>query len=177
MGIYLTNGKYFIAFSKTGAVMKVDTIEKARNFYSVESAIEQKGKASKKTSGYYYIECEDNVHIRNTAKEIIKSKRKKFSNVERLTIYRKTKGHCYLCGDFVDFDKFEIEHRIPLAKGGSNGIENLFCSCHTCNTLKGSIAPADLMEKIKQIQLFQIKQRYGNNMKWKIIYKTLEGIM
>lgn len=169
MAVYLTNGKYYIAHSKTGAVIKVTTIEEAQNFYSVERAIKQKEKASKKCSGYYYIKTE--------LKEDSKTKRKKFSASDRIKIYRKTTGHCYLCGEFIDFDMFEIEHRIPLAKGGTNEINNLFCACHTCNTLKGSIAPADLMEKIKQIHLYQIKKENGNSLKWRMIYKALEEIL
>lgn len=76
----------------------------------------------------------------------------------RMMIYWKTKGHCYICGKFVDFDMFEIELKVQFAKGVTNDFKNLWCSCHTCNALKGSISSADIMEKIKQINLYQVKK-------------------
>lgn len=39
MAILLTNGKYYIAHNRTGAVIKVSDIEQAQDFYSVERAI------------------------------------------------------------------------------------------------------------------------------------------
>ena len=48
-------------------------------------------------------------------------KRKSFTKEERIKIYRKTKGRCYLCGEFVDFNSYEIEHKVPLSKGLSKG--------------------------------------------------------
>lgn len=171
MAVYLTNGKYYITHSKTGAIIKVDNVEEAQDFYSVERAITQKNKHPGKCAGYYYIDTEkmevgqsDNV------------RRKNFTAKERLQIYRKTEGHCYLCGEFVDFDAFEIEHRIPLANGGKNDMDNLFPACHTCNTLKGSIAPADLLEKIKQIYLYQMGKKY-NGFRWKIVHRLLENLI
>lgn len=32
---------------------------------------------------------------------------------------------------------FTVDHRIPLAKGGDNRLENLRPSCNACNMLKG----------------------------------------
>ena len=177
MAVSLTNGNYFITHTRTGAIVKVNNIGEAQDFRTVERAMEHKRKHPGKTSGYYYIGTEDNVHTKSAAQVENTFKRKHFSPSDRLQIYRKTRGHCYMCGEFIDYDKFEIEHRIPLAKGGTNDMNNLFCSCHTCNNLKGSIAPADLMEKIKQIHLYQIRKVHGNSIKWKIAYKALEGIL
>ncbi len=36
MAILLTNGKFYIAHNRTGAVIKVADIEQAQDFYSVE---------------------------------------------------------------------------------------------------------------------------------------------
>lgn len=168
MAVYLTNGKCYIAKSNTGAVIKVNSIEEAEDFHTARRAFEQKGKASGKCKGYDCL---------NTDADDPKTQRKRFTADERLSIYHKTRGHCYLCGEFVDFDEFEVEHKIPLAKGGTNELSNLFCSCHTCNTLKGSIAPKDLMEKIKQIHLHHIKKNNPHSFKWRIIYKALEEIL
>lgn len=164
MAIYLTNGRFYITHSKSGAVIKVNSVEEAQDFHTVEKALMQKKKAPGKTCGFYYIDTE-------------KQSRKDLSPTERLQIYRKTEGHCYLCGEFVDYDKFEVEHRIPLAGGGTNDVDNLFCSCHICNTLKGSIAPQDFLKKVRQIYLYQLDGEYKHSAKDKIIYKVLKKLL
>ena len=144
MAIVLTNGKYYIAHDAVGAIIKVTDIEQAQDFYSVERAIKQKQKCQGKCRNYYHIDTdvvvdneENNTQLDKPQKS--KCKRKSFSRIERLQIYRKTEGHCYLCGDFVDFNMFEAEHKIPLAKGGTNDLDNIFPACHSCNTIKRDI--------------------------------------
>ena len=56
MAILLTNGKYFIAHNKTGAVIKVTNISKAQNFYTMERALNQIKKAPGKCKSYYPVD-------------------------------------------------------------------------------------------------------------------------
>lgn len=58
MAILLTNGTYYIAHSKRGAVVKVPDIGKAQDFYSVERAVAQKNKTPGKCASYYYIDTD-----------------------------------------------------------------------------------------------------------------------
>ena len=58
MSILLTNGTYYIAHSKKGAVVKVSDIKKAQDFYSVERAIAQKNKTPGKCASYYFIDTD-----------------------------------------------------------------------------------------------------------------------
>ena len=173
MAILLTNGAYYIAHNETGAVIKVSNREQAQDFYSVERAIAQKKKTPRKCASYHYIDT-DKIESEGIAKGIgIRGKRKKFSNQERLRVYQKTEGHCYLCGEFVEFDFFEIEHRVPISRGGTNDLSNLFCSCHCCNQIKQDIYPADFMEKISQIFQYQMGKKYGNHLEWEIVQELL----
>ncbi|MBD5526671.1 MAG: hypothetical protein HDR04_20175 [Lachnospiraceae bacterium] len=52
MGIILTNGKCYIAVSKSGKTSKVTDIKQAKDFISIESAIAHKNKAPGKCAGY-----------------------------------------------------------------------------------------------------------------------------
>ena len=180
MAILLTNGKFYIAHSGTGAVIKVQYIEQAQDFRSVERGIKQRNRAPGKCSGYYILNTDTgertelkNIPILNKKKKKSTVKRKSFSSKERLTIYRKTEGHCYLCGEFVDFDSFEVEHKIPLSKGGTNDLKNLFCSCHCCNSIKQDIYPKDFIEKISRIFMYQMQLQYGNSLRWKFVNREL----
>lgn len=173
MAVYLTNGTYYIRHDSKGAVTKTANILEAQDFHTVERAINQKNRTPGKCSGYYYVVMDNDVEVNftpeNKRKENDKCRRKIFSVTDRKNIYRKTSGHCYLCGEFVDFDLFEIEHMVPLAKGGTNELDNLFCSCHCCNTMKNSIYPKDFLEKIKQIYFYQMEKELGDSMRWKVI--------
>lgn len=43
---------------------------------------------------------------------------------------------CYYCGRV--FEKLTADHRIPLARGGSNDISNIVPACRPCNTSKST---------------------------------------
>lgn len=103
-------------------------------------------------------------------------KRKKFSVKDRLDVYRKTEGHCYLCGEFVDFDSFEVEHHIPISKGGTNDLDSLYCSCKTCNAIKRDIYPKEFMENISQIFMYQMQKKYGDRLDWKVVHRLLAAM-
>jgi len=60
-------------------------------------------------------------------------------------IYNRDNYTCFYCGIRVvpghpdwKFTPIEIDHVIPLSKGGENTEENLVCSCRKCNRSKGS---------------------------------------
>jgi len=52
-------------------------------------------------------------------------------------------GVCVYCGHKLDLNTMEIEHIMPLAKGGSDLFENNVCSCHECNSQKKDMLPQE----------------------------------
>lgn len=50
------------------------------------------------------------------------------------------KGKCWWCGKALN-GEYHVDHRIPLAKGGSNGPDNLCIACPKCNLSKGAKMP------------------------------------
>jgi len=54
------------------------------------------------------------------------------------------KGHCWWCSKKIPDDKHHVDHRIPIAKGGGNGVENLVISCARCNHKKSSKMPWEM---------------------------------
>lgn len=61
-----------------------------------------------------------------------------FSRDLRSRVWEFTRGQCWYCGvhcnPFIDFC---IDHVVPLARGGTNDIENLVPACSYCNQAKG----------------------------------------
>lgn len=58
-------------------------------------------------------------------------------------IFDGQKGHCWWCTKKLG-KKYHVDHRIPIAKGGSNGPENLVIACPKCNQYKGSRMPWEM---------------------------------
>lgn len=165
----------YISYTETNKTVHVSVLEKAHKFNSIGEARNARKKATKKTAFFHVYAIMENGELEKVSSNT--SKRKSFSKEERLTVYRKTEGHCYLCGDFVDFDSFEMEHRFPISKGGSNNLSNIFCSCHSCNVLKQDIYPDDLLEKVSKIFMHQMQGKYGSGWKWKMMQRELVRMM
>ena len=45
---------------------------------------------------------------------------------------------CYLCLKKISFGKDNLEHKIPLSRGGKNNRKNLGVACKNCNLKKGN---------------------------------------
>jgi len=50
---------------------------------------------------------------------------------------------CPWCSAPIDFLSLQIDHKIPLEKGGSLALDNLEGICKPCNELKGSQSPEE----------------------------------
>jgi len=160
----LQNGIYFCYIDSKNAICKTQDISLATRFQDNKKAYEKLHRATKKLKGYQVINLETNEKVEETTK----IKRRQFSPTERTIIYNKCKGRCAICGKFVPYDAFTVDHIIPLAKGGTNELNNLQCTCKTCNLIKQDILPEDLMDKLTGIILYQMRISY-NDYLWKRI--------
>lgn len=78
-----------------------------------------------------------------------KAQRVQISNSEQQVIMERQNYHCNICGSTLrltsaitehtfakDRVKMEIDHRIPVDRGGETSLENLQALCHYCNKCK-----------------------------------------
>lgn len=63
--------------------------------------------------------------------------RGKVSNKMRFSIYERDGYRCCKCGIADRYAQLEIDHIIPIAKGGKSTYDNLQTLCHRCNVEKG----------------------------------------
>lgn len=63
--------------------------------------------------------------------------RGKVSNKMRFEIYERDGYKCRNCGISDRYANLEIDHIIPISKGGKSTYDNLQTLCHKCNTEKG----------------------------------------
>lgn len=68
---------------------------------------------------------------------ICRVERGKVTNKIRFAIYKRDGYRCRICGASGNFEQLEIDHIIPIAKGGKTTYNNLQTLCHRCNVQKG----------------------------------------
>ena len=56
----------------------------------------------------------------------------------KITLYGRQAGYCFLCFKWKNVDDMSIDHIIPQSKNGSNRLDNLQMLCHKCNSAKGN---------------------------------------
>ena len=105
-----------------------------------------------------------------------KIKRRTYSPDVRKLIYNYANGRCELCGRKILFDDMTIDHIKPLSMGGADVVENLACTCYTCNTFKGNVNPDNFMERISLIYLYQLEKKCKNKVKWAVMRKILNHV-
>jgi len=56
----------------------------------------------------------------------------------RRNIYKRDKNTCQYCGRTFRPEELNIDHVVPLSRGGKDTWENVVCSCISCNLRKGN---------------------------------------
>ncbi|HEX9638831.1 MAG TPA: HNH endonuclease [Acidobacteriota bacterium] len=56
----------------------------------------------------------------------------------RRNIYLRDRNTCQYCGQRFDSKDLNLDHVVPLSRGGQSTWENTVCSCIACNARKGS---------------------------------------
>jgi 5-methylcytosine-specific restriction endonuclease McrA len=62
-------------------------------------------------------------------------------DVEKADIYARDNGLCGICGQPVAFNDMELDHVVPLSRGGKHEPANVQCAHATCNRRKGAKLP------------------------------------
>lgn len=76
---------------------------------------------------------------------------RKFSDYEKKTIYAKANGKCAICGKPVEFKKMTVDHKVPIAKGGTNDLGNLQLAHLSCNRAKSDMLLDELCKLAEEI--------------------------
>lgn len=160
----LTNGTCYYNKTDTNKIVKVTNINDAFIFDTEEQANKEIKRAPAKLKNYKLKEI---FEVAPQSHKICK--RKSFGTGTRKAVYRKSKGHCCLCGEFVDYDDFTVDHIIPLAKGGTNDIDNLQCACKVCNNIKTDVLPNEFIDKITEMIIHNMNNKYNKKIGNKII--------
>lgn len=166
MPYVLQKGAEYCGITNRKQVIKTQDINTATKFKKLETAKEKLAWASKKLKGFTPVEIGE----KEISDGIQIIKRKSFKQSERAVIYDKNYGRCAICGRYVPFADFTVDHIIPISKGGTNDMNNLQCACKTCNLIKQDILPDDLIDKLSEIIIYQTKKSGNDKLRRKMNY-------
>jgi len=92
-----------------------------------------------------------------------KDKRKSISKRLRFEIFKRDSFTCQYCSAKPPKIPLEIDHIMPVSKGGTNSIDNLITACFDCNRGKSNIeldnVPKSLSDKIERVKLAQTQYK------------------
>jgi len=82
---------------------------------------------------------------------------------EQLTdIFEKSFGNCAYCDKQLAWTNYgrdgyrgawEVDHRIPLSRGGTDHLNNLSAACVDCNRAKGDMTAREFTASLEQVRL------------------------
>jgi hypothetical protein len=76
---------------------------------------------------------------------------RRYVRFSRFNIYSRDRNRCQYCGRQFPRAELNLDHVVPRSKGGTSVWENVVCSCHRCNRLKGGRTPVEAgMRLIRQ---------------------------
>jgi len=61
----------------------------------------------------------------------------------RFNIYARDDNTCQYCGTRFRRAELNLDHVVPRSRGGASVWENVVCSCHRCNRVKGGRTPIE----------------------------------
>lgn len=82
-----------------------------------------------------------------------RSKTRVLGVARRRYVFERDGGKCYMCGIELTLDTFELDHLLPVAKGGSNSESNLAVSCRRCNRSRGTRMGEQQLLKLSKLGL------------------------
>lgn len=69
---------------------------------------------------------------------IAKAKRRDFNEEERRIAWENSDKKCAICGKKLDWEEYELDHKIPFSKGGKTSLENSQITHKSCNAQKSN---------------------------------------
>jgi 5-methylcytosine-specific restriction endonuclease McrA len=61
----------------------------------------------------------------------------------RRNIFYRDKNRCQYCGKTFQQKELNLDHIVPISRGGTSCWENVVCACIRCNTRKGDRLPSE----------------------------------
>lgn len=138
---YTKNSKRNRENAKKYRLENPEKIRKYNEMYRLENP-----EKIREYSKMYYLENRAAISAKDTRRKL----RKLNATIVNFNINKWLKTQrpfrCYLCGKKIKDDKYHIEHRIPLSRGGVHATFNLGIACPRCNAEKYTKTPWEYLK-------------------------------
>lgn len=121
--------QFFLTVTLSRSNINGRTYDSKSKTYSAETIFMLIKRLRNKNGAYY--------RDREIWDAICRVERGRVSNKMRFSIYARDGYRCRKCGVSQRYATLEIDHIIPIAKGGKSTYDNLQTLCHKCNVEKG----------------------------------------
>lgn len=104
--------------------------------------------------------------------------RRRLTKKEREQIYEKCNGHCAYCGCDLDYKDMQVDHVIPLRKGGADELNNMLPACGSCNHYKTTFTAEEFRKYLEGIpeRLMRDSIPFKVGMRFGIIQKKSDPV-
>ncbi len=94
-----------------------------------------------------------------------------FSSEQQNDVFDKTSGNCAYCEKQLAWSNYgregsrgawEVDHRIPLSRGGTDHLNNLSAACIDCNRAKGDMTAREFNVAIQRVGSGQQRSNFWN---------------
>lgn len=112
-------------------------LQEAKRIRDREFSKSERGREINKKSVKLYLATDKGKIQRKNAKH----RRRQLENTGKITAYEwtmKLKKFNYKCAHCYTDENIEMDHKIPLSKGGKHHIDNIQPLCRSCNSKKGN---------------------------------------
>ena len=66
----------------------------------------------------------------------------------RKKLFAREHGRCFYCLSLLRAGSWELDHVVPLSRGGDHSPSNAVASCHECNCAKGETSAPDFLRSL-----------------------------
>ena len=99
------------------------------------------------------------------------TKRKSLGKKIRFEVFKRDSFTCQYCGQSAPQVILEVDHIIPVSKGGDNELTNLITSCRDCNRGKSNIELSDDTVVVKQQKELEDLQERKNQLEMMVEWR------
>lgn len=107
--------------------------------------MERKRKRDRARSPRRYRDNPDRTKLYATRSRVARSDGTFVEDVAPLVVLEMDDGTCGICGEDVDPERYDIDHVIPLSRGGEHSYANVQVAHPACNRRKSDSMPGELI--------------------------------
>lgn len=94
---------------------------------------------------YLQTDAGKSMYRKQTQKRYALKKSAFVEDVSPMDLFNQQGGVCYLCQKVFEFKGMELDHVIPISRGGKHEKSNCKMACVKCNRSKGSRTPEEMI--------------------------------